>query len=122
MPINYPKFDQKIQDQINNTLMQKQKPRYGVVLEFNQKTNKCDILVEDQNTSSITSVIKAVPCPITNGVQTVAPYPGLRCVVGFRDDNENIPYIISFFDDGRSGNRFAKNYKVNTGIPRFMVR
>jgi len=122
MPVNYPKFDQKIQEQINNTLIQKSKTRYGVIVDFDPKTNKCSVMLEDQNSSFVSSVIKNVVCPINNGIQGASPYRGLRCAVGFRDDNENSAYIINYFDEGRNGNRFANNYKVDTGIPRFMVR
>ena len=48
MPVNYPKFDQKIQDQINLTMMQAAKTRPGMVLSFNKQSNTARVLLDDQ--------------------------------------------------------------------------
>lgn len=54
------------------------------------------------------------------GIQTVAPEPGDRCIVGFRDENERIPYIINFMDDFSNEKKFNSSI-ANTGIPRYMI-
>lgn len=51
----------------------------------------------------------------------VAPTAGSRCVIGFRDDAEVAPYIISFVDDGSSTGKYGPATFVNTGVPKFMV-
>jgi len=54
-------------------------------------------------------------------LQMVAPTTGSRCVIGFRDDAETSPYIVSFIDDGSSIGKYGPSTFVDTGIPRFMV-
>lgn len=54
------------------------------------------------------------------GIQMVAPEPGDRCVIGFRDDNERFPYVINFIDDFQNEKKFNSSI-ANTGIPRYMI-
>lgn len=121
MPVNYPKFDKKIQDQITATEMKKARTRPGVIMSYDNKTNTAVVILEDQYSEGVGNVIKNVACPSMRGIQTVAPVPGARCLVGFRDGNEARPYIVNYYDDTNSGYNHAYQYKVNTGIPRFMV-
>lgn len=67
------------------------------------------------------NVYQAIPCPSIQGVQMVAPTTGSRCVIGFRNDSETFPYIISFIDDGSSIGKYGPATFVDTGIPKFMV-
>jgi hypothetical protein len=53
-------------------------------------------------------------------VQSVAPEPGDRCIVGFSDENERSPYIINFINDF-SNERNVNSSIANTGIPRYMI-
>jgi len=67
------------------------------------------------------NMYQAIPCPSIQGVQMVAPTTGSRCVIGFRDDAETSPYIVSFIDDGSSIGKYGPSTFVDTGIPKFMV-
>lgn len=67
------------------------------------------------------NIYRAIPCPAIQGMQVVAPTAGSRCVVGFRNDTETSPYIISFVDDGSSVGKYGPSNFIDTGIPRFMV-
>lgn len=122
MAINYPKFDSKIQNQIDTARMRQAKTRPGVVMKFDKKTNMATIILDDAYSGQIGNIIDSVPCPAIMGIQNVSPEPGTRCLVGFRDDNENNAYIISFFEEANLGSNFLSNYIVNTGIPKFMAR
>lgn len=53
-------------------------------------------------------------------MQVVAPEPGDRCVIGFRDENERFPYIINFIDDFSNEKKFNSSIASN-GIPRYMI-
>lgn len=64
---------------------------------------------------------RAVPCPTIQGVQVVAPIAGSRCIVGFRDDSETVPYVVSFVDDGSSVGKYGPSTFINTGIPKFLI-
>jgi hypothetical protein len=121
MPVNYPKFDKKIQDQIDLTLSQKQKTRPGIVMSFDSVNNTATVILDGHDTETMGSVVRGVPCPLVKGVQSVAPTIGTRCLVAFRDSNESSPYILSFFEDTTVNPSNIRNYTVKTGIPRFMV-
>lgn len=122
MPVNYPKFDKKIQDQIDLTNLKASRTRPGTIMNFDKINNRATIVLDEQFSESIGNVINNVPCPVTRGVQSVSPVIGSRCLVGFRDNSETSPYIINFFEDTISKSSFLNNYTVRTGIPRFMVK
>ena len=121
MPVNYPKFDKKIQDQIDLSQMQRSRSRPGVIMSYNNNNNTAVVVLEDHHSENVGNIIKDVVCPSARGVQIVAPVPGSRCLIGFRDNNEAKPYVINYYDDTNSGYNRAYQYRVNTGIPRFMV-
>lgn len=122
MPMNYPKFDKKIQDQIDVSNMRSSRTRPGVIMDYNKVSNTATIILDEQYSDTMGSVIKNVPCPVQKGLQSVAPSMGARCLVGFRDSNEGFPYVLNFFEDGDTKFVYNRNYNVDTGIPRFMVR
>jgi hypothetical protein len=121
MPGNYPKFDKKIQDQIDNVSMQKSRTRPGIIVSYNKASSTADVILDEQYSESMGNVLKNVPCPLVKGVQSVSPTMGTRCLIGFRDTNELNPYILNFFDDVTTNKFHIRNSVVNTGIPRFMV-
>jgi len=121
MPVNYPKFDKKIQDQINTSIIQQAKTRPGTITSYDKRSNTATIVLEAGNSSSIGNVITKVPCPINNGIQSVSPTIGTRCLVQFRDSNEANPYIVSYYDDRNVNRNFNRDYVVTSGIPRFLV-
>jgi len=122
MPSKYPKFDNKIQNQIDQSRMRQAKTRPGVIMSFNMETNTASIILDDQYSGHIGNTLNNVPCPSTPGIQGVAPNPGTRCLVGFRDDNERFAYVITYFDEPGFGSNYMYNYSINTGIPKFMAR
>jgi hypothetical protein len=121
MPGNYPKFDKKIQDQIDNVSMQKSRTRPGIIVSYNRASSTADVILDEQYSENMGNVLKNVPCPLVKGVQSVSPTLGTRCLIGFRDTNESNPYILNFFDDVATNKFYIRNSVVNTGIPRFMV-
>lgn len=121
MPINYPKFDQKINDQIANIKFQETKTRPGIVMSYDKFTNSATILLEERNSGTIGDIINNVPCPFNYGVQSVSPHSGLRCIVGFRNSVEKDPYIVTFYTDPYDTTKSIINTSVDTGVPKFMV-
>ena len=121
MPGNYPKFDKKIQDQIDNVSMQKSRTRPGIIVSYNRASSTADVILDEQYSENMGNVLKNVPCPLVKGVQSVSPTLGTRCLIGFRDTNESNPYILNFFDDVATNKFHIRNFIVNTGIPRFRV-
>lgn len=121
MVMKYPKFDQKINDSISEARFKQTRSRPGVVVSFDKKTNTAAIVLEDKMSNQVGEVLREVPCPDTQGVQTVAPTAGSRCIIGFRDDNERYPYIISFINDINYQNKNRIHYSIDTGIPNFLI-
>jgi hypothetical protein len=66
------------------------------------------------------TLLPNVPCPFVYGVQTVAPAPGTRCMVGFRDEHEDSAYILMYFNEGASY-ATTRNSSLDTGVPKFMA-
>lgn len=121
MPVNYPKFDKKIQEHIENYNFQQPKTRSGLITSFDIKTGTASVMLDNPHTGEIGSILNNVPYPSTEGVQTVAPLLGTRCIVAFRGRNESEPYVLSVYDSPNNMlKRHSKN-NVRTGIPRFMV-
>jgi hypothetical protein len=121
MPVNYPKFDKKIQDQIDLSALKQSKTRPGMIAVYDRVTNTATIILEEQVSEAMGNVIRNVPCPVIRGIQSVSPVVGTRCLVGFRDNNESNPYVLNYFEDTNISTTYYSNYSVDTGIPRFMV-
>lgn len=64
MAINYPKFDQKINDQINTAQMQRAKTRMGTIAQYDKSNNTAIIILESSYSDTIGNIIKNVACPI----------------------------------------------------------
>lgn len=121
MAINYPKFDKKINESISGAKFQQTRTRPGVVVSFDKRKNTVNIVLEDKMSGEVGEILKDVHCPDVMGVQMVAPTAGSRCIVGFRDDNERYPYIVSFINDINYQSRNRINNAVDTGIPNFLI-
>jgi len=91
-------------------------------MSFNMKTNLATIILDDNHSGQMGNIVHGVPCPVTPGIQSVAPETGTRCLVQFRDDNESDPYIVSYFEQPSLSSGFLSSYSVNNGIPKYMAR
>ncbi len=118
---HYPKFDEKLNSHILDNRLQQSKTRLGTVMSFKKTNNTVVIVLDDRMTNQIGNIIRDVPCPSIQGIQSVAPTAGSRCLVGFTDGNERYPYILSYIDEANPTGKQMPNYSVNTGIPKFLV-
>jgi hypothetical protein len=121
MAINYPKFDQKINDHISASKFQESKTRPGLIMIYDKETNTATVLLDERRSGAIGDIVNRVPCPFTYGVQAVAPSAGMRCLVGFRNDSERDPYVISYMIDPLDTSKIIINNNIDTGIPKFMA-
>jgi hypothetical protein len=121
MAMIYPKFDQKINDQITAKKFEQTRTRPGVVISYDKSTNTATVLLDEKYAGTVGDIVNNVPCPFNYGIQTVAPHGGLRCLVGFRSDSERDPYILTFFMDPYDTAKNMNNSVSDTGIPKFMV-
>lgn len=120
MPANYPKFEKRITDRIEESKFTSIKNRPGTIMMYDEVKNTATILVDEKFSNNIGTLLPNVPCPFIYGIQTVAPYPGTRCLVGFRDEHEDSAYVLMYFNDGPS-NQNIRNSVLDTGIPKFMA-
>lgn len=121
MPVNYPKFDQKIKDHIEDNNFQSSKTRPGTIMQYNKSTNTATVILDERFSNAIGDIVTKVPCPFVYGIQTVAPSPGTRCLVGFRNNSERDPFILNYFNEFYDMNKTMSNNQIDTGIPKFMV-
>lgn len=119
MPANYPKFDKKITDHIEKSKFTQTKNRPGTIMNYDAESNTATVLLDEKFSGVIGNAMIDVPCPFIYGVQSVAPAPGTRCLVGFRDEHEDDAYIIMYFNEPRSYKN-SRNTNIYTGIPKFM--
>lgn len=123
MPVNYPKFDKKIQEQIDDSSIRGSKTRRGTIVSYNKYKNTAKVMAESRNTSGFGNVFLDVPCPgVGNGIQQSSPEPGMQCIIGFEDVNESLPYIVSIMNSKRFDPGIASTTYIQTGIPKFMVK
>jgi hypothetical protein len=64
MAINYPKFDKKIDEQIQTAHMQRAKTRMGTIAQYDKHANTAVIILESNYSDTIGGIIKNVSCPI----------------------------------------------------------
>jgi hypothetical protein len=120
MAIIYPKFDQKINDQITSNRLQQTRNRPATIASYDRSSNSATVIMDERHSGTVGDIVTKVPCPFTYGIQTVAPHVGQRCLVAFRNDSERDPYIVSFFNEEYDTIKTIKNHKVDTGIPKFL--
>lgn len=116
------KFEEKLRRNIVDTAMREDyAPTLGIVLQYNSETHQATVVTARPGSQQVGEAFHNVPCPQTNGVQTVAPEPGRPCWLGFPNGTKNSPVIISYFNPSYRENDYrTQNYAVND-TPRFMM-
>ena len=59
----YPKFDQKINDQIQSSRMQQSKTRMATVASYDRTKNTLTLIMESHYSDTIGNIVGDVPCP-----------------------------------------------------------
>ncbi len=59
----YPKFDQKINDQIQSSRMQQAKTRMATVASYDRINNTLNLIMESHYSDTIGNIVSDVPCP-----------------------------------------------------------
>lgn len=121
MAIIYPKFDQKINNLIQDSKFQESKTRPGTIIEYDKMSNTATVILDEKRGGTVGDIVNRVPCPFNYGIQGVAPHAGTKCVVAFRNDSERDPYIVSIIAEAFDTVKTIRNNSVNTGIPKFMI-
>lgn len=59
----YPKFDQKINEQIQSARMQESKTRMATVASYDRIKNTLTLIMESHYSDTIGNIVGDVPCP-----------------------------------------------------------
>lgn len=118
-----PKFDNYIKSQADRTSAQQATSRYGIIQDYNPSTHTATVLLPDQDSDAIGEILRNVPCPVTLGVEMVAPEAGRPCWVAIRRGQSSRGAIITnYFHHNFSRVDGPKKANLRSGVPSFMSR
>lgn len=118
----YPKFKEKLQDKyIGPVMQQAQQPCYALVFDYNSIRNTATILTAQPGSDQPGEIYKEIDCPVTLGVQGVAPRAGMMCLIAFRDGTFTNPYIVNFFNPHFNKFNYTSQYTASSGVPSYML-
>lgn len=119
--MKYPKFEEAIKNNIvNPAINQTKQPGYGLVLDYDPVNNTATIITAKHGTDRPDQLYYNVPCPVSPGVQGVAPEVGRPCWLVFRDPQSPTPMITHFFSFNHLDKDYRDQNQTNNLIPRFM--
>ncbi len=111
-------MNQKIQNQINNTLQSnsynKRSGSIGTILAYDKYSNTASVLVSKPETDEVEEVLQSVPCPTYIGIQMAAPEPGRLCWIVFKNGNLTQPLITHYYN--HRYDTFDYNRQTSTAI------
>lgn len=116
-----PKFEQKIKDTlITPALQQDQKSKYGIIVNFNKKTNSAMVQLINPMSHMLAEVVTDVPCGYQSGIQMEAPTPGRLCMLSYLDSAGAHPVITQLFSAAYSTFDYETHYYADSGVPLYM--
>lgn len=119
--MRYPKFEQKLQDNINSVELRNQKPTFGIILRYDPESNTATIMTARPGSAKPGEIYKGVPCPQTLGVQMVSPEAGRPCQLQFPPGQQTAPIIVGFFNPNHIQADHMQQTLAKNDIPRFMM-
>lgn len=119
--MRYPKFEEKLRENISSSNFQGQSPNFGIVLDYSAETNTATVMSARPGSAKPGEIYKDVPCPQNIGVQMVAPEPGRPCQLSFPGGTQVAPMIVGFFNPRHVENDYMSNTLAKNDIPRFMM-
>lgn len=116
-----PKYRQHLQQSIQQANSELAKPRYGIIVGYDYKTNTASVLLSSPDSDSPGDIIRNVMCPSIRGIQGVAPSPGYPCWVAFKGDREKFPVILTYFNHNYERYDYNNQYDAINYTPKFML-
>lgn len=101
--------------------MQRAEPGYGIVLSYNMQDNTAMVLAARPNSDQTGDTYNNVPCPYLPGVQMVAPEHGTMCWLAFKDGNQSLPMIVTFFKHDYRDSAYSRQTIAANDLPQFML-
>lgn len=120
--MRYVKFEDKIRNNIvKDSMRQDYTPSMGIVLKYNREKHEVTIVTARPGSNQLGEMYTRVPCPQTNGVQTVAPQVGRPCWISFPNGEQSSPVVTGFFNPYYRDNDFENESIAINDTPRFMM-
>lgn len=96
--------------------------RYGIVQSYDTRTNTATVLMSSTDSDAVGDILTNVLCPVTLGIQTVAPEAGRPCWVVFKGERNDKKAMISHYFNHRFDTYdYSKQYNTNSSMPRYML-
>ncbi len=119
---NYPKFTQRVKDELITPMMsQSVQGNHGVIISYDIMTNTASVILAGQGTDQVGEILHHVMCPVQLGVQSVSPENGRLCWVAFKDAALTMPVITHFFSHIYGQVDFNRQNKASLNLPRYIV-
>lgn len=120
-------FDQKTNERLDliDTLKRRQQNpsgNYGIIQSYDSETNSATVLMTAVDSDLPSDILTGVLCPVTLGVQTVAPESGRPCWVVFKGTfNDRRAIISHYFNHRFETHDYGKQYVARSSIPRYTL-
>lgn len=115
----------RMRDEARNAVaenrLQSMTGRLGVIAQYDEISNTATVLISGEQSDAIEDVLEHVMCPVTLGVQTVAPSPGRLCWVVFKNGNYSQPLISHYYNHRYSDYDYGKQTQANNGLPSYLL-
>lgn len=112
---------QQVQNALHENKLQAISGRLGVVMSYDRHDNTATVVISGEQTDEIEDVLTKVMCPVTLGVQSVAPSPGMQCWVIFKGGNMSQPLITHFFNHKYGDYDYPRQTPANNSIPSYLL-
>lgn len=122
LKMSYPKFEEALKKKVvKPALARKEQPGYGIVVGYDPEFNTATVLTAKHGTDVPGEMFFNVPCPVTPGIQGVAPEIGRPCWLAFRNPESPTPIIVSFFSMNYQEKDYLPQNEAVNPLPRFMT-
>lgn len=119
--MQYPKFDAKLkQNVIQPQAKQKALSGYGMIAQYDPKTNTALVVMATRGSDDPGEVFKNVPCPVIMGANFTAPEPGRPCWVDFKDDNHGFPFVTAYFNSNYASIDYSRQTNAADNTPKYI--
>lgn len=120
--MKYVQFENKIRDNIvKDVNRQNFAPSFGMVAEYDRETNTATVVTARPGSNQMGEIYRNVPCPVTVGVQAVAPELGKPCQLTFPNGTQGAPMISQFFNHDFRKYEYVRHYEAVVDTPRFLM-
>lgn len=115
------KMKNEARNAISENKFQAVSGRLGVISSYDQINNTATVIISSEQSDMVEDILTNVMCPVTLGVQSVAPGPGRECWVVFKNNNISQPMITHYYNHRYSQYDYPKQTQANIGLPNYLL-